>query len=160
MAHACETFLADQRAEGTPPEVVIDRHDDGEEFKKGKIGKLCRERNMKQEFSTTDSPEYNGVAEGGLAMIESAALAIRIHTSELFPACSITEGSSLWAEAMDWACDAYNRTATIANSGNRSPHEVSCGKTSQSSPIPFLNRGSVSSNVRITWILRQGSVSI
>ena len=96
---------------------------------------------MKQEFPTADSSEYNGVAEGGLAMIESAVLAIRIHTSELFPACSITEGSSLWADAMDWACDAYNRTATIANSGNRSPHEVSCGKTSQSSPIPFLKPG-------------------
>ena len=39
---------------------------------------------------------------------------------------------------MNWACDAYNRTATIANSGNRSPHEMFYGVTPQSSPIPFL----------------------
>ena len=25
---------------------------------------------------------------------------------------------------MNWACDAYNRTATVVNSDNRSPHEM------------------------------------
>ena len=39
---------------------------------------------------------------------------------------------------MNWACDAYNRTATVANSSNRSPHEMFYGETPQSSPIPFL----------------------
>ena len=43
----------------------------------GKSGKLCRERKIKHEFTTADSPEYNGVAERGLIMIESAALAAR-----------------------------------------------------------------------------------
>ena len=74
-------------------------------------------------------------------MIESAALAARIQASELFPGYSIPEGASLWADAMDWACDAYNRTATVANSGNRSPHEIFYGVTLQSSPIPFLTPG-------------------
>ena len=112
---AFEKFLADLRVEGTPYEVVIVRSDDGGEFMQGKFGKLCREQNIKQEFTTADSPEYNGVAERGLAMIESAALAARIQASELFPGYSIPEGPSLWAEAMNWACDAYNRTATVAN---------------------------------------------
>ena len=71
----------------------------------------------------------------GLAMIESAALATRIQASEFFPVYSIPEGPSLWAEAMNWACDAYSRTATVANSGNRPPHEMSYGETPQSSPI-------------------------
>ena len=71
-------------------------------------------------------------------MIESAALAARIQASELFPGYSIPKGASSWAEAMNWACDAYNRTATVANSGNRSPHEMFYGVTPQSSPIPFL----------------------
>ena len=39
---------------------------------------------------------------------------------------------------MDWACDAYNRTATVAKSGNRSPDEMFLGETPQSSLIPFL----------------------
>ena len=112
-ASAFEKFLAGLRVEGTPSEVVIVRSDDGGELMEGKSGKLCRERKIKQEFTTADSPEYNGVAERGLDMIKSAALAARIQASELFPGDSIPEGASLWAEAMNWACDACNRTATV-----------------------------------------------
>ena len=117
------------------------RSDDGGEFNEGKFDKLCRERNIKQEFTTADSPEYNGVAERGLTMIESAALAARIQGSELFPEYSVPEGPSLWAEAMNWACDAYNRTATVANPGSRSPYEMFYGNPPQTSPIPFLKPG-------------------
>ena len=39
---------------------------------------------------------------------------------------------------MSWACDAYNRTSTVANPGNRSPHEMFYGEIAQNSPIPFL----------------------
>ena len=74
-------------------------------------------------------------------MIKSAALAARIQASELFPHYSIPEQASLWAESIKWACDAYNRTATVANSGNRSPHEMFYGVTPQSSPMPFLKPG-------------------
>ena len=77
-AEAFKQFLADLRVEGIPSEVVIVRSDNGGEFNQGEFGQLCRERNIKQEFTTADSPEYNGVAERGLAMIESAALAARI----------------------------------------------------------------------------------
>ena len=71
-------------------------------------------------------------------MVESAALAARIQASELFPGFDITEKPSLWAEAMSWACDAYNRTATVANPGNRSEHVMFYGEIPQNSPIPFL----------------------
>ena len=139
---AFETFLADLRVEGTPSKVVIVGSDDEGEFIEGKFLKLCPERKMKQEFTTPDSPEYNGEPQRGLAMIlESAALAARIQMPELFPGYSIPEGASLWAEARNWAYDAYNRTATVANPGNRSPHEIFYGVTPQSSPIPFLKPG-------------------
>ena len=94
-ASAFEKFLADLRVEGTPSEVVIVRSDDRGEFMEGKFGKLCRERKIKQDFTTAASPECNGVAEGGLAMIESAALAVRIQASELFPGYSFPERPSL-----------------------------------------------------------------
>ena len=72
-------------------------------------------------------------------MTESAVLAARIQASELFQGYSIPEGPSLCAEAMNWACDVvYNRTATVANSGNRSPHEMFYGENPQSSPIPLF----------------------
>ena len=140
-ASTFEKFLADLRVDGTPSEVVIVRSDDREEFMEGKFGKLCRERKTKQVFTTAESPEYNGIAERGLAMIEPAALAARIEASELFPGYSIPEGALLWAEAMNWACYVYNRTATVANSGNRSPHETYYEVTPQSSPIPFAKPG-------------------
>ena len=56
-------------------------------------------------------------------MIDSAVLVARIQASELFPGFDIPEKPSLWAEVMSWACDAYNLTATVANPGNRSPHD-------------------------------------
>ena len=140
-ASAFEKFLVDLRVEGTPSKVVIVRSDDGGEFTEGKFGKLYREQKIKQEFTTADRPEYNGVAERGSAMIESAARAARIQASELFPGNSISEGPPLWAEAMNWACDAYNRIATKANSGNRFPHEIFYGETPQPSPIPVLKPG-------------------
>ena len=138
---AFKQFLADLRVEGIPSEVVVVQSDNGGEFNQGEYRQLCRERNIKQEFTTADSPEYNGVAERGLAMIESAALAARIQASELFPGFDIPEKPSLWAEAMSWACDAYNRTATVANPGNRSRHEMFYGEIPQNSPIPFLKPG-------------------
>ena len=135
--------MSDLRVEGIPSEVVVIRSDDGGEFSEGTFGKLCRERSIKQEFTTADTPEHNGVAEQGLALIGSAALATRLQASELFPGFRVPEGPLLWAEAMNWACDAFNRTAivTVANSGNRSPYEMFYGKPSRTSPIPFLKPG-------------------
>ena len=43
-------FIYDVRLEGIPSEVVVIRLDDGGEFSEGKFGKLCRERNIKQEL--------------------------------------------------------------------------------------------------------------
>ena len=74
-------------------------------------------------------------------MIESAALAARIQASELFTGFDIPKKPPSWAEAMSWACDAYHRTATVANAGNRSPHEMFYGEIPQNSPIPFLKPG-------------------
>ena len=85
-------------------------------------GKLCRESNIKQRFTTAYSPEYNGVAERGLATIESASLAAKIKASELFPGFNVPKGHSLWAGAMSWACDA--RTAPAANPGTPSLYEM------------------------------------
>ena len=64
-ADAFAKFQADLGEKKISSEVVVLRSDDGGEFNEGKFGKLCRERNIKQEFTTADSPEYNGVAERG-----------------------------------------------------------------------------------------------
>ena len=81
------------------------------------------------------------MAEQGLVMIESAPLAARIQAPELFPGFNVPEGPLWWAEAMSWACDAYNRTATVANPESRSPYEIFYGKNLETSPIHLLEPG-------------------
>ena len=88
-AEAFKHFLADLKVEGIPSEVMVVRSDNGGEFTQGEFGQLRREMIIKQELTTVDSPEYNGEAERGQAMIESAALAARFQASELFPGFDI-----------------------------------------------------------------------
>ena len=145
---AFKQFLADLRVEGISSKVVVVRSDNGGEFNQVEFGQLCRERNTKQEFTTANSPEYNGVAERGLAVIESAALAARIQ-------------ASLWAQAISWTCDAYNRTVTVANPGNRSPHEIFYGEILHTSPTPFMTHwGTASTNALTRLTSRQENVFI
>ena len=123
-AETFEPFLAETRANGVPSKVVIVRSDGGGEFRGGKFGDLCRSRGIKQEFTTADSPQFNGVAERALGLIETAAMAGRIQARELFPGAQLPATESLWAEASHWACDALNRAATSANPANKSPYEI------------------------------------
>ena len=53
------------------------RSDGGGEFSKGAFGALCTKEKIRQEFTTADSPQYNGVAERQIAIIEAAGLASR-----------------------------------------------------------------------------------
>ena len=78
VAELFEQFLADTRADGAPFKVVIVRSDGAGEFRGGKFGYLCRSRGIKQEFTTADSPQFNGVTERALGLIETAAMADRI----------------------------------------------------------------------------------
>ena len=50
----------------------------GGEFFRGKFESLGNELLIKQEFTPAYSPQYNGVAERGLGIIEAAAMAARI----------------------------------------------------------------------------------
>ena len=58
---------------------------------------------IKQEFTPSYSPQYNGVAERGLALIEEAAMAARIQAKVMFGHVLLSETDRLWAEAMHWA---------------------------------------------------------
>ena len=131
-------FLSDVRATGTPSTVEIVRSDEGGEFSKGNFPKMCRDRNNRQEFTTADSPEFNGVAERRIAMVESAGLAAHLQAIAENPGAP--KGASMWPERAFWACDALNRTATSANPENKSPFEMRYRKVPRS-PFPFLRQG-------------------
>ena len=118
--------------------MVIVRSDGGGEFRGGEFGDLCRTRGIKQEFTTADSPQFNGVAERALGLIETAAMAGRIQARELYPGAQLPAIDSLWAEASHWACDALNRTATTANPESKSPYEMWYGRPPPVVLLPFL----------------------
>ena len=99
-------YLADYRFTGVPCPVETVRTDDAAELKGGAFADLCRERVIRQEFTTADSPQCNGVAERGIAMIESAGKAAIIQAGLNFRGMGIPSGNSLWAAQAYWACHA------------------------------------------------------
>ena len=117
------------------------RSDRGAEFSKGAFGALCATEKIRQEFTTADSPQYNGVADRQIAIIEAAGLATRIQAAAKYPNEDFPRGESLWAEQDNWACHALNCTATSVNPGFKSPHERWFGSPPTSSPFPLLMPG-------------------
>ena len=135
-------YLADYRFTGVPCPVETVRTDDAAEFKGGAFADICRERRIRQEFTTADSPQFNGVAERGIAMIESAGKAVIIHAGLNFPGMGITSGNSLWTTQAYWACHTLNSTAITSNPRYMTPYEMWYGKVPPS-PFPFLKPGFV-----------------
>ena len=114
--------MAGVRAGGVPSEVEIVRSNRGE-FLGGDFGNVCRQYYIKQEFTNAKSPELNGVAERAVGIIQYAALAARIQALILFPHVELPS-ETLWAEAVHWACEALNRSATTSHPGNKSMYEI------------------------------------
>lgn len=127
-AELFEKFLADTRADNVRSKVFIVRSDGGGAFRRGEFGDLCRSRGIKQVFTTADSPQYNGVAEGEIGLTETAAMVSRIQACEIYPGAQLPGTESLWADVSHWEYDALNRTATTDNPESRSPYDMWYGK--------------------------------
>ena len=85
-------YLADYRFTGVPFPVEVVRTDDAAEFKGGAFADLRRERGIRQEFTTADSPQFNGVAERGIALIELAGKAAAIQPGIKFSRMGVPSG--------------------------------------------------------------------
>ena len=72
-----EQFWPDERVAGTPSAVEVVCSDEGGEVK-GDFAKLCRRHNVRQEFTTADSAQFNGVAERHIAVVDSAGMAAQV----------------------------------------------------------------------------------
>ena len=105
---------------------------------RGDFAKLRRSHSIRQEFTTSDSAKFNGVAERHVAMVESAGIAAQVQARSPFRAFQISSGSRLGSERNCWACYALNRTATSsANVGDKSPFKIRFRTVTQSlTPFP------------------------
>ena len=102
-----------------------------------RFGTLCRKRGIKQELTPADSPKHKGVAERAVALISDTALATRIKLSYSTRVHRPTR--HLWAEAVSWACNTLNRTATKANPANKFLYEMWYGSPPLAREVwPFL----------------------
>ena len=122
--NAFRKFLADARAGAVPSKVEIVRSDSGGKFFGGEFGEVCKQNCIKQEFTNADSPKQNGLVERALGIIQNVGLAACIQAPIIFPYIQLQPTKSLWVAAVHWVCDALNHTATTANPGNKSPHEM------------------------------------
>ena len=111
------TYFSKYLAEIASRKVEVVRSDGGGEFSKGAFGALCTTEKIRQEFTTADSPKYNGIAERQIAIIEATGLAARIQAAAKYPNEVFSRGESLWTEQAHWACHTLNCTATSANPG-------------------------------------------
>ena len=62
----------------------VDRPYGAAEFRDGDFAQVCRDFGIRQDFTTRDRPEFNGVAERRIAMIEAAGLAAQIQGWQIF----------------------------------------------------------------------------
>ncbi|CAN0395530.1 unnamed protein product, partial [Discosporangium mesarthrocarpum] len=122
---ALELFLAETNVDKAHHLVLTVRSDDGGEFLGGHFGDLCKHLGIRQEHTTADHPQLNGVVERGLGFVEAAQLSARLQAHDLYShVVTLPPHERLWAEASLWAADAINRTATTANPGKQSPFEM------------------------------------
>ena len=102
----------------------------------GRLLIFFRERGIRREFTSAGSPQFNGVAERRIAMIESAGKAAITQASLNFSGMGIPSGNYLWAAQVYWACHVLNSTATTSNP-RCTTHEMWYGKVPPSL-FPFL----------------------
>ena len=119
------------------------RTDNGAEYTNSTFVDYCNSLRICREMTGPNTSQQNGPVESGLSRAIKAGHAARIEVNRLFPDVHLErltrvrdpDGSSLWIESVLWVSEEFNRSATTANSGILSPHEVFFGGRP---PIPVL----------------------
>ncbi|CAB1116207.1 unnamed protein product [Ectocarpus sp. CCAP 1310/34] len=123
------------------------RVDNGTEWTRGDFRRFCDDNGIGVEFTPPGVPQYNGVVESAIWRIMKAGMAARRSAGRVFHVdfASIPgldeRGDRLWMESAKWAADALNQSATKANPGRRSPHEMFTGEQGPFRVLPFFQPG-------------------
>lgn len=136
-----QQHFSEKIADIQPGKVVMVLRDGGCEFSEGTFEEGYDKEEIKQEKTTADSPQFNGVAKRAMSTIGSAGLPAKIQESEIYSNQKIPRGDNLRAEQANKACRAPNCTATSAYLGNKTPHEMWYGSPPNNNLLPFLNPG-------------------
>ena len=118
---ALDRFLADTK-EYEAPKIICT--DDALELKAGKFDEILRKLHIKRYFTSTITPQLNGVAECGLTLIDKVAKASAYLAKVSFVGMDLPPMDRLWTDNHHNACDVLNCSATKSNKGMTTPYEM------------------------------------
>ncbi|CAB1120041.1 unnamed protein product [Ectocarpus sp. CCAP 1310/34] len=110
------------------------RVDNGTEWTRGDFRRFCDDNGIGIESTPPGVPQYNGVVESAIWRVMKAGMAARRSAGRVFNVDFVfipgldERSDRLWMESAKWAADALNQSATKANPGRRSPHEMFTGE--------------------------------
>ncbi|CAB1112615.1 unnamed protein product [Ectocarpus sp. CCAP 1310/34] len=121
--------------------------DNGTEWTRGDFRRFCEDNGIGIEFTPSGVPQHNGVVESAIWGIIKAGMAARRSAGRVFnvdfafiPGLD-ERGDRLWMETAKWAGDALNQSATKANPGRRSSHDMFTGEQGPFRVLPFFQPG-------------------
>ena len=108
----------------TPQKLSIEcvRTDNGGEFE-GEFQRELDRRSITHGHTPPDTPQYNGVAESALGLLQEKAITLM---EELDDVINVPR-EKLWAQVMLFACD-VTKSVKTSTDGGKSPYELWLGK--------------------------------
>ena len=119
------------------------RSDNGAEYTNQSFVEYFNNLGIRRELTAPYTPQQNGPVESALWRSFEAGHAARLGISKVYPDIRVNEvkgstdaaATSSWMESLLWASEYFNRSATAANDGWLSPHEIFYGNRP---PLPLL----------------------
>ena len=138
-----QKFVADMNAMGRPHCV---RPDNGGEFNSGSYVDYCDFVGIRRENTAPGKPQQTAVVESATLRAMKGDHSARHEIRSLFPGADFIgipkiDASSLWLEAVLWAADCFNRSATKASIGWWSPHNMFYRRLPDLQVVPFFHEG-------------------
>ena len=108
------------------------RGDNGAEYTNHLFVEYCNNLGIRRELTAPYTPQQNGPVESALWRAFKAGHAARLGVLKMYPDIPLNEVAgftdaavtSLWMDSLLWASECFNRSATVANDGRLSPHEI------------------------------------
>ena len=122
------------------------RSDSGREYTNHSFVEFCNNLGIRRELTAPYTPQQNGPVESALWRAFKAGHAARLGISKNCPDIRVNEvkgstdaaATSSCMESLLWASECCNRSATAANDGWFSPHEIFYGDRPLLPMLPFF----------------------
>ena len=120
----------------------------GREYTNHSFVEFCNNLGIRRELTAPYTPQQNGPVESALWRAFKAGHAARLGVSKNCSDIRVNEvkgstdaaATSLWMGSLLWASECFNRSATAANDGWLSPHEVFYEDRPLLPLLPFSSR--------------------